>query len=54
MNTYNVNKYKLEIYSQQRTRNRVAIPFNSETEKTQEDKFLEPQYNLQRDPNWSY
>lgn len=46
-----LNKYKLEICSQQRTRNRVAIPFNSETEKTQEDRFLEPQYNFQRDPD---
>lgn len=42
-----LNKYNLEICSQQRIRNRVAIPFNSETKKTQEDKFLEPQYNLE-------
>lgn len=46
-----LNKYNMEICSQQRARYRVAILFNTATVMTRQNKLIEYQYKLHRDPD---
>lgn len=46
-----LNKYNMEIHSQQKTRYRMAILFNTETVMTRQNKLIEHLYKLHRDPD---